>query len=215
LTEKKLREKLSELYDHGTGDGHAAYGGMTPPTLWHGTDSTTTTIADEIVAAFHRPRVGVAVCVFDWIDGEAHVLMELRRGAHGAGTWSIPGGWVEYGETFERAALRELYEETGVQAEEARFVTAVTTVFEDEKLHCVTAYVAVKRWWVDPEDAALLGSDPRQPVNKIPDKCAELRFHPVESLPAPLFPSIVTVIADRQKFGELFTYPEVRNGRRK
>ncbi|MBI2476733.1 NUDIX domain-containing protein, partial [Candidatus Uhrbacteria bacterium] len=40
-----------------------------------------------------RPKVGVGVIV--WRDCE--VLMQERIGAHGAGTWSFPGGHLEFG----------------------------------------------------------------------------------------------------------------------
>lgn len=44
------------------------------------------------------------------VDGEL-LLIQRGRGA-GAGSWSIPGGRVEYGETLADAVLRELAEET-------------------------------------------------------------------------------------------------------
>jgi 8-oxo-dGTP diphosphatase len=47
-----------------------------------------------------------------------HVLLQLRsRFVHQGGTWSIPGGAIEPGETVTAAALREAAEETGIPAE--------------------------------------------------------------------------------------------------
>ncbi len=56
-------------------------------------------------------RVGVGVFVFK--GGEFLVLQ--RQGAHGAGTWSVPGGHLEAQESFEETARREVHEETGVE----------------------------------------------------------------------------------------------------
>lgn len=56
------------------------------------------------------PGVELGVCV--WIERSDCLLMLLRAGAHGAGTWSIPGGWMDHGETAEQTAVREVKEET-------------------------------------------------------------------------------------------------------
>jgi ADP-ribose pyrophosphatase YjhB (NUDIX family) len=61
----------------------------------------------------HRPTLAASIAVFR--DGR--VLLATRTKPPAAGVWSLPGGRVEAGETLEQAALRELREEVGVEAE--------------------------------------------------------------------------------------------------
>jgi 8-oxo-dGTP pyrophosphatase MutT (NUDIX family) len=57
------------------------------------------------------------------------VLFGLRRGAHGGGTWSFPGGHVDDGESAEACALHELEEEAGLRAVNPRRVGESEDVF--------------------------------------------------------------------------------------
>lgn len=63
------------------------------------------------------------------IRGE-DVLLIQRGKAPRKGEWSIPGGRIEPGETEAEAALRELHEETGVQARLIGKITRIDAVFE-------------------------------------------------------------------------------------
>lgn len=67
-----------------------------------------------------------------------------------AGQWSIPGGRIEPGETAKTAALRELREETGVQAELAGLVDVVDAIFENREGSLLTRHYVlidyVARW---------------------------------------------------------------------
>ena len=62
------------------------------------------------------PQVGVGVLILR--DGK--VLLGRRKGSHGAGCWSAPGGHLEFGEAVEDCALREALEETGLALSELR-----------------------------------------------------------------------------------------------
>lgn len=50
------------------------------------------------------------------LAGRDGVLMVKRKFAPAAGAWCLPAGFMEYGETPERCAVRELREETGLNA---------------------------------------------------------------------------------------------------
>lgn len=64
---------------------------------------------------------GLVVCV--WVyDGRGHILLTRRaKGKSFAGTWENSGGAVQAGETSRQAIARELFEETGIRAEEDEF----------------------------------------------------------------------------------------------
>lgn len=72
-----------------------------------------------------RPVVGVGVVC---LRG-AEVLLIRRAKPPRVGEWSLPGGRIEWGETAREAALRELREETGVEAELLGLLDVVDGLF--------------------------------------------------------------------------------------
>ena len=101
------------------------------------------------------PRVGVGVFIFDRTRG-ARFLIGKRKGSHGAGTWALPGGHLEHGESFEQCAMREVEEETGIRLEQPRFLTATNTVFAESGKHYVTIFMiaqAIARPGEQPQEA--------------------------------------------------------------
>lgn len=64
---------------------------------------------------------GLVVCV--WVyDGEGRLLLTRRAKEKSfPGTWENSGGAVKAGETSRQAIVRELFEETGIRAEEEEF----------------------------------------------------------------------------------------------
>ena len=65
---------------------------------------------------YPHPAVTVDVTVFTVAGGRLAVVLVRRAEWPHAGKWAIPGGFVEIDESLERAALRELREETGLKA---------------------------------------------------------------------------------------------------
>jgi len=100
-------------------------------------------------------RVGVAVIV----EKDDKVLMGLRKSkSHGNNTWQFPGGHLEYGESFEECAKREVKEETGLDVDDLEVVGVTNDYFEDTKKHYVTVFVRAKK---------VSGTL----INKEPEKC--------------------------------------------
>lgn len=83
-------------------------------------------------------RAGVASLV---VQDSRYLLMLLRHGKHGAGTWSLPGGWMEFGESFFDTAVREVKEETGVDVQGSRVRGVTNDIFSDHGIHAITVFV--------------------------------------------------------------------------
>lgn len=68
--------------------------------------------------------VAVACFVFTLLDGKISVLAN-QRGEGAAdfhGYWNVPCGYLDFDETTAEAAIRETYEETGIQLSDVRFM---------------------------------------------------------------------------------------------
>jgi len=73
--------------------------------------------------------------------GGGVVLIERANEPHG---WAIPGGFVDYGESLEDAAVREAMEETGLRVELKRQMHTYSDPARDPRQHTITTvYVAV------------------------------------------------------------------------
>ena len=83
-------------------------------------------------------RVQVGVGVF--VKRKGKILVGKRKGSHGAGTWALPGGHLEPGESFEACCKREVLEETGLIINNISPVVFTNDIFRDEGLHYITLF---------------------------------------------------------------------------
>lgn len=118
----------------------------------------------------HRPKVGVAA--FIWRDGK--FIITKRAGSHGHNTWSVPGGHLEFNESWEECIRREVMEEIGVEITNIQFYAATNDIFTDDDKH----YVSI---WMTCDWAA------GEPESKEPHKVLDVRWCDMNSLPSPLF----------------------------
>ncbi|TDJ60298.1 MAG: NUDIX hydrolase [Nitrospina sp.] len=63
------------------------------------------------------------------------VLVERRNPPHG---WALPGGFVDWGESLEQAAVREAKEETSLDVELIRQFHTYSAPDRDPRRHCIT-----------------------------------------------------------------------------
>lgn len=87
------------------------------------------------------PSITVDCVVFDDSD---RLLLIRRRNPPFAGQFALPGGFVDYGETTEAAARRELLEETGLTAKDLRLIGVYSDPKRDPRGHTISiAYLVV------------------------------------------------------------------------
>lgn len=75
------------------------------------------------------------------VDDDGRLLLVRRANPPAQGTWSIPGGRVEAGETHEVAVVRELMEETGLTGRVVREVGTVRRESPSGDVYVIRDYV--------------------------------------------------------------------------
>ncbi|MFI6033620.1 bifunctional class I SAM-dependent methyltransferase/NUDIX hydrolase [Streptomyces sp. NPDC051315] len=98
----------------------------------------------------------------------------LLLGRHRRGTWELPGGTVEPGESLQEAVVRELREETGLRARPSDVRLLGTLLDHADGVVRVTVAAAVTDWRGEPAD---------QPGERVGD----WRWYALDHLPPSLF----------------------------
>ena len=81
------------------------------------------------------------------------VLIERKNEPFG---WALPGGFVDYGESLESAAVREAREETSLEISDLRLLGCYSDPARDSRMHTIsTVYIASGRGIPSAADDAL------------------------------------------------------------
>ncbi len=115
-------------------------------------------------------RVGVGII----ITKNNKILMGQRKNSHGDGTWSLPGGHLEFHESIEDCSRREVLEETGLTVGDISFIATTNDIFKKERKHYITIFMHAE--YIDGE-----------PKVMEPDKCSEWGWYTWDKMPSPRF----------------------------
>ena len=125
-----------------------------------------------------KKKIGVGFGVMMLKDGK--LLLGKRHDdpekasslLNGAGTWTMPGGKLDFGETFEEGAKREVLEETGILLNKLNVICINQDMIEG--VHFITI--------------GLFSDDfSGEPKVMEPDEITEWRWFDLNNLPSPIF----------------------------
>lgn len=135
----------------------------------------------------NRVACGTAILIKrkNTVDLRDELLMIQRTGSHGAGTWSVPGGWVDAGEDPLTTACREAWEEVhaNLNRDDLKFL-GYTFDQHPEGIEdvCLWFEVYIEEHYV------------RDDRPRWEEKIADVRWCPINALPTPLFPPLERAI---------------------
>lgn len=126
-----------------------------------------------------KPKIGVGVII---LNTKGLILLGKRSNIH-APYYSIPGGHLEIGETFEEAAIREVKEETDLDIIDPKVIAVTNNLqtFVREGVHYISIILLVKKFIGVPRIME-------------PEKCSELLWVNPRELPMPHFDASMMAI---------------------
>ena len=116
------------------------------------------------MSSYRSPKLTVDGFLLDGND----LLLIKRKHDPFQGSWALPGGFVDYGETTEHAIVREMKEETGLEVTINGLVGVYSDPGRDPRGHTVTIVYDLKK------NGGRLASG---------DDAAEAQFFNLDSLP--------------------------------
>ncbi len=130
---------------------------------------------------FDYPQVGLGIII---INKEGKILIGKRKSSH-AQKYSIPGGHLDLGETFEQGAIREIKEETDLDILELKVIAITNNLetYKEEGKHYLSVVLLVTKYsgelknmepkkcegweWVNPKELP----EPHFDASKLGVKC--------------------------------------------
>lgn len=127
-----------------------------------------------------RPRVGIGVLVFNDLN---QLLLGKRVSNHGEGEFGPPGGHLEFGESFEECAVREVKEEAGFDIKDPKFLSLTNDVFIKSSKHYISVFMCASFY------------EGQEIINMEPEKVEEWEWYDLKNLPTPLFLPLRTLVS--------------------
>ena len=93
------------------------------------------------MADYKIPSLTTDIFIFD--DDFNFILIKRKNDPY-KGYWALPGGFVEYGESVENAAMREAKEETSIDVELKDLVNVYSNPDRDPRGHTITIAFTAK-----------------------------------------------------------------------
>jgi len=120
----------------------------------------------------NHPRVGLGIII---INQDGNILIGKRKGSH-AQKYSIPGGHLDLGETFEQGAIREIKEETDLDILEPKVIAITNNLetYKEEGKHYLSIILLVTKYSGELK-------------NMEPEKCEGWQWVNPKELPEPHF----------------------------
>jgi len=133
----------------------------------------------EQTAIKFQPQVGVGLMVFREYNGKWQILLHRRmKVTSGSGYWGSGGGFLDYGESLLKGAVREFHEEAGdnIKIENVRLL-GICNFLDFAPYHSLdVSFVAD---WVSGEPEAAKNGE-----------AVEWHWFDLDGLPEPLFPVV-------------------------
>ncbi len=119
-----------------------------------------------------RPKIGVGVIIE---NEKKEILIGKRIGSHSP-YFSIPGGHLEMGETFEEAAIKEVFEETGLKIFDPKVICVTNNLktFHESGKHYISVILLIQKFTGSAEV-------------KEKDKCESWGWFSINKIPEPHF----------------------------